>query len=215
MFFVSDPLSAWTKASAVSASKECEWSIAKIKKEAAKDKVFLQCLVHEEHVRIDHVMKNENTTQCREEITRKLENCSMSEFSERMERKYAVNSIVYVYLLNRSGRSFAIQTTGRSRNQEGVVLFPPFRYVFLHEVMHLYGAADYYYPERIKSVAQRMFPHSVMLHGSENGEIDEMTRYLIGWHLQPTDKAREFMSETISVTRGEVDESCKRQWNNT
>ena len=94
MFFVSDPLSAWTKASAVSACKECEWSIIKIKKEAAKDKVFLQCLVHEEHVRIDHVMKNENTTQCREEITRKLENCSMSEFSERMERKYAVYSIV-------------------------------------------------------------------------------------------------------------------------
>ena len=52
MFYVSDPYNSWTKASATAASKDCEWSIQKIKKEAKRDKVFLQCLVHEEHVMI-------------------------------------------------------------------------------------------------------------------------------------------------------------------
>ena len=215
MFYVSDPYNSWTKASATAASKDCEWSIQKIKKEAKRDKVFLQCLVHEEHVMNDRVMKNVNAAECQEQIARKLGNCSMSEFSNQMERKYAVNSIVYVYLLNRSGRSFAMPTIGQSSNAEKVVLFPPYRPSFIHEVMHLYGAADYYYPERLKSVAQRIFPRSVMLTASEYGEIDEMTRYLIGWHLQPTDKARMFMSETNTITRDEVNMCIDHEWKET
>lgn len=216
MIYVNDSLSTWTKASAMSASKECEWSIQRIKREAELDKVFLQCLVHEEHVTIERALKNNSyATECREEIARKLENCSMSEFACRMERKYAVNSIVYVYLLNRPGRPFAMQTISQSSSPEGIVLFTPFRSGFIHEVMHLYGAADYYYPERLKSVAQRIFPNSVMLIGGEYGVIDEMTRYLIGWHLQPTEKARKFMSETISITRDEVNHCIDLEWSKT
>ena len=65
-----------------------------------------------------------------------------------------------------------------------------------HEVMHLYGAIDFYdyRKEGVAAVARQLFPDSNMLKVSH--VIDDLTAYIVGWTDQLSPKAIEFLEKT-------------------
>ncbi|MBQ2954026.1 MAG: hypothetical protein IJE07_10860 [Clostridia bacterium] len=72
--------------------------------------------------------------------------------------------------------------------------------VIRHEMMHLFGAQDYYVEETIAAAAERLCPNSIMLSSDYSGTVDELTAYTVGWTEEPGSVARQMLEETASVT---------------
>ena len=79
----------------------------------------------------------------------------------------------------------------------------------LHELLHLFGAEDFYYPAAIKTAAEKWLPGSIMNGGDS---IDDLTRVLIGWDDRLTSNAVDFLEATKHVTDKEVDEANRAEW---
>ena len=78
----------------------------------------------------------------------------------------------------------------------------------LHELLHIYGAQDYYLSSRIRAVAEYTFPRSVMFCPGWDicqESIDPLTRFLIGWKgSEPGSVARFFLDQTVDITHPEI-----------
>ena len=76
----------------------------------------------------------------------------------------------------------------------------------LHELLHLFGAVDYYYPDAVKEAATKWLPGSVM---NERGgtAIDDLTRVLVGWDDTLTPAAVSFLEDTRHVTVEEINDA--------
>lgn len=111
---------------------------------------------------------------------------------------YSVKEAPILFAINREGRSFAVQ----SNVTEG------FEYAILyrksgdyrHELFHLFGAKDYYFPEDVKRIAEVYFSNSKMMM-SGDGEVDSLTAYLMGWNEIMSEEAKQFVNETAWVTQ--------------
>jgi len=79
----------------------------------------------------------------------------------------------------------------------------------VHELMHLYGARDLYYPQSCKKIAEDIFPASVMLTYNSTA-IDRLTAYCIGWQDSLADSAINFLKSTAHVTEEEFDEALEQ-----
>ncbi len=119
-----------------------------------------------------------------------------------LERTYGVEDAPVMLLLNNNQRSFALAANARVGNQDEVsVVFQNNMYfdwrAYTHELLHQFGAADYYVPQVAAYAAMRYFPNSIMFQAGN--EIDDLTRYLIGWTDTLTERALAFLAETKGV----------------
>lgn len=106
-----------------------------------------------------------------------------------------IDTVAVFFVLNKNNRSFALimkghktmNSTRRSDTSVGEysVIYAKARgsipFTISHELLHLYGAIDYYYPERTNLEAKNYSPHSIMLCHYQRPEIDDLTKFLVGW----------------------------------
>ena len=125
-----------------------------------------------------------------------------------------------VFVWNKDFRSSAKQTrTGTSRKQAEWVTIALDADIFtnrdaimqtlLHELLHVFGAEDFYYPPAVKTAAKKWLPGSVM---NDGRSIDDLTRVLIGWDGTLSRTAASFLDDTRTVTAQEIDEACEAEW---
>lgn len=70
----------------------------------------------------------------------------------------------------------------------------------MHEIMHLFGAADLYFPDEFKQSAMLHFPDSIMMSTAGECAVDSLTAYSIGWTEVLDDTALRFLKDTENVT---------------
>ncbi len=109
--------------------------------------------------------------------------------------------------LNKDGRAYANQRIGSS-GTELVVVFSADLTSFTHELCHVFGAEDFYYPEEVDELAQKYLTDSVMNSGET---IDPLTAFLIGWDDELDDKAYKFLDETKHLTAEYLNEENEKQ----
>lgn len=80
---------------------------------------------------------------------------------------------------------------------------------FIHELLHLFGAEDFYYPPVVEKAADKWLPDSIM---NEGHTIDALTRVLVGWDTWLSGNAEGFLNDTKGVTEKELDEACAAEW---
>ena len=140
-------------------------------------------------------------------------------YKEHYEKKFKKTEAPLIFFVNRDFRSFALMDTSEAMN-DGSSEYCFVSYsndtedcirALIHELMHQFGAIDYYLPEKVKSAARKIFPESIMLHGLE---IDDLTRYLIGWDREPTGNALKFLDEIAGVTEEEIKEAREKDKEN-
>ena len=131
------------------------------------------------------------------------------------ESMYNCDEAPIIFAFNRPMRSFASANNDRSyfRQDEFSAVFRHTSYAFesrvlVHELLHQFGAIDYYYPQITVYAAQRYFPNSIMY--TTGNEIDDLTRYLIGWTNELSDKAVAFLRDTMSVNDAVMAEARMR-----
>ena len=126
-----------------------------------------------------------------------------------------------VFAFNKDFRSCALTATNHGAVAEGardqqewsMVAFVDdhFENTLTHELLHLFGAIDLYYPDNLKQVGKKHLPGSIMCDGNV---IDDLTRYLIGWKRQLKDDspAWKFLEETKFITEEEVRKANAAEW---
>lgn len=68
-----------------------------------------------------------------------------------------------------------------------------------HELLHLFGATDLYYPYHIYGLTMQYFPKTIMCN-YDGQEVDPLTQYLIGWVDTPAPIVKEFMDKVGEFT---------------
>jgi len=111
-----------------------------------------------------------------------------------------------VFLINKDGRAYATSSISISAFEFAVIFNDT--EALRHELYHLYGAHDYYYPDDAKKLANKHFGENVML-DSDCKEVDSLTAYLIGWTDTPDKAASAFLDATSHFTQEYVENAHK------
>jgi len=118
--------------------------------------------------------------------------------------KFQVKEAPVLFAFNKKGRAYA--TVG---NDEFLVLFNDSDFdSFQHELSHIFGAKDFYYPQDVKKTAAEYFTDSVMNSGKS---ADPLTAYLIGWTDTLSESALGFLKDTNSITAEEMEAHRKNE----
>lgn len=109
-----------------------------------------------------------------------------------------------VFAFNKEGRAYA-----HVGNDEFLVLFAEDDFDgFQHELSHIFGAKDFYYPTEVKALASECFSGSIMNSGET---ADPLTAYLIGWADTLSQSAVGFLEDTNSISKEYMDQQHKNE----
>lgn len=103
-----------------------------------------------------------------------------------LREKNGGREVIYLTLVNKDGISFARNQIARGNigHIEHCVIFAPFDdSTVAHEILHLFGAEDYYDGERL-DVARKLYPLDIMLletHSLSLLKVGDATAFSIGW----------------------------------
>ncbi len=111
------------------------------------------------------------------------------------------------FLLNKAGRAYANWSTS-TNHTERMTVFSSDLTSFSHEICHLYGAQDYYYPAEVKENAEKLIPESIMNSGEQ---IDSFTAFCIGWDDEIDKNAYDFLAATAHITEEYLDAENEKQ----
>ena len=129
------------------------------------------------------------------------------EMNAYFERLFDVDHVIYIPVLNKPGQAFACRDNEDPSQDriEFCTLYTKSSYGFIvsprtvaHEVLHLFGAEDYYDPDgdlpEQKKLAKQVCPNDVMLGnvvGNTRREISDITAYTVGWLQEPPDTLKD------------------------
>ena len=200
--FVTDPESTWSEQDIADVKTACENGSNNLMQAA-------QTYGSELNIRLNYANSTIDSTLSRENLVTDdvLKAANLPEaiiVTEYLENTYSVKEAPLIFVLNRMGRSGAyndnppefvlwyLDSTGDLSQDTNT---------YQHELLHLFGAVDLYYPENITELASEYMPDSIM-NGGET--IDEFTAYLVGWTNEFTEAAHYFYQETLLTTAEEI-----------
>lgn len=109
-----------------------------------------------------------------------------------------------LFCLNIEGRSYALTSSGST--PEHVIFFMDNDTgTVRHELLHLFGAEDFYFHDDVEAAAERHFPDSVMLNSDADAVTDPLTAYLVGWTSTPNETAQAFLADISHLTQEDID----------
>ena len=126
-----------------------------------------------------------------------------------IRKTWGVEHVIIVVHANKPGLSYALAwrpDADPTYSAERVVLYthypdarPTAAATYAHEILHLFGACDLYYPydteDTRRQHAARMFPDDIMLrvdYNISNLNVGDFTAYRIGWHNEIREAHQEF-----------------------
>lgn len=127
----------------------------------------------------------------------------MNQVNDELREMLGCDETAVVFCFDKEERSFAM-SAAYSEGSEFAVVYGKTADALPHEVCHLFGAYDYYFPDMIEEAAEKYLAGSVML-GGENSAVDCLTAYLIGWTDEVYPDAISFLSETSHLTKEQYD----------
>jgi len=110
-----------------------------------------------------------------------------------------------LFCINAGGRAFASSNLTEN-TAEYLVLYmdEEVQYSLMHELMHLYGAWDYYLHPEVKAAAQTCCPDSLMLYCQAGSRVDSLTAYIIGWTDVLDEAAQALLAATAHLTEDDI-----------
>ncbi|MBR3764247.1 MAG: hypothetical protein IKK57_06810, partial [Clostridia bacterium] len=109
-----------------------------------------------------------------------------------------------LFLINDGGRSFASTYASDDMAEHAAVFRGEDAGTIRHELLHLFGARDFYIHDAIEAAAKTYFPDSIMLSTDEDKAVDSLTAYLVGWTSTPDAQAQRFLTDTRRITQDDI-----------
>jgi hypothetical protein len=142
-------------------------------------------------------------------ISRSFSASSVQELQERYEEKYDKDETILLLAFDRPGRSFArfqTQDRGKPADEISVICFDrretaeSMGHTIAHEILHQFGARDFYFPPAIKCTASDILGDSIMNSGRK-WRVDDLTACVIGWQDTVGDEGERFLRATNWMTK--------------
>lgn len=202
---VSDSVGQWDEESTANLQAMLETAKADIIAEAESYDVEVSVTFHYYNAGLTGDMcSGEHMEDWQEQALKSAGLPSLFRLHRHLTEKYASKEAPVVFAFNKPGRAFAI-----NGSNEYVVLFsgdaPD---VFQHELFHVFGAKDYYYPKEVKVCAAACFPDSIMNSGET---ADDFTAYLIGWTDKLAENSLAFLKDTNDLTAAYLRRQNKKE----
>ena len=121
---------------------------------------------------------------------------NFTDYAASRRRACGTDEMALIFVMERQFRAFAQHT---EELEYCVLTQDNDAHAIAHELLHLFGAVDLYYPYQIYGLTMKYFPQSVMC-THEGMEVDPLNQYLIGWKTELPYKAREFMEKLTDFT---------------
>ena len=120
-----------------------------------------------------------------------------------LENDRKVKEAPVLFYLDLTGRAFAVPAQSRVSRPEYAVFYSQDSGAgsYRHELYHLFGAKDFYYPDAVETLGTKYFSNSVMLTAGTDTVTDSLTAYLIGWTDTLSADAKTFLQETNWITK--------------
>ena len=209
--YVDDAESGWSRTEKEAQDRTNVKVIQYLKEEGRKEGVYLQMFNKIWTVRVSYAMRQENRSSWTEDFAKTAGFPSFRDLNRSLQKQYPGGQIFFVFLVNKSGRAFASSSVNEgAADAEYCVVYRGEPGSILHEVLHVFGAADLYYPPQVAQAAGRILGESVMMN-SDCQVLDDLTKYLIGWHRQPTAKARQLLMATAGITEQMVSDALQAE----
>ena len=209
--YVDDAESGWSRTEKEAQDRTNVKVIQYLKEEGRKEGVYLRMFNKTWTVRVSYAMRQENRSSWTEDFAKTAGFPSFRDLNRSLQKQYPGGQIFFVFLVNKSGRAFASSSVNEgAADAEYCVVYRGEPGSILHEVLHVFGAADLYYPPQVAQAAGRILGESVMMN-SDCQVLDDLTKYLIGWHRQPTAKARQLLMATAGITEQMVSDALQAE----
>ena len=127
---------------------------------------------------------------------------SVENTTDELKNSGEYNEAPIIFALNKDGRGHADSRNNVNDIFEYAVIygFNDYR----HELLHLFGAVDFYLPEAVSDFADKHFHDSIMFDSSDVDDnekcVDSFTAYLIGWTDKISTEAYAFIQDTACLT---------------
>lgn len=112
-----------------------------------------------------------------------------------------------LFCLNADGRSYAITTWLRNSLEYVVYYLDYDPDTIRHELLHLFGAEDFYYHPDVEAAAAAFQNGSIMLTTNTSASIDPFTAWLIGWTATPDEEALAFLRATAHLSADDLEDA--------
>ncbi|MBQ3529056.1 MAG: hypothetical protein IJA47_01025 [Oscillospiraceae bacterium] len=130
---------------------------------------------------------------------------SVSKVHKYLTKQHSAKEAPLMFVLNKSGRATTSVT-----DVEWITMFHKSGYDgFEHELLHIFGAKDFYYPKEVKQWAVKYFPDSIM--NTDGEEVDSLTAYLVGWTDTLADNALAFLKDSSRITESYMQEQNAKE----
>lgn len=139
---------------------------------------------------------------------------TLAEAQQYYKQSLDCDEVAIVFAINTDGRSYAQNDKNGDAwlfDEMSVLLRPFCPGLFIHELLHQFGAQDYYFPDWLLARATKYAPRSVML-SSACAEVDEVSAYLIGWTNEIGLKSAKFLEDTLCITEESHRRALEEEW---
>jgi len=140
---------------------------------------------------------------------------SIIDYQNSYKKEFGADEVPVVIALNKSARSCAFTANTYCANSPEFCLAARNRYggrfshiTIAHELVHLFGAKDFYFPEIVALQSIKHFPNSIMNGGEK---VDPLTAYLIGWVDELPEEAVCFMETIKHITYDDYIAALKKE----
>lgn len=201
VIFVDDTSSTWTTED-MEAVKATHATVTNtILEQAASYGADLNLQFEYQQVTLDITLGANDDTPWTEQALSQAGLYSIAEASSSLEKNRGVQEAPILLYSNTNGRSYAILNASNTDSEYAIIFKGDTDgSTCQHELYHLFGAVDYYFPAEIEQLAQTYYSDSVMLGETSEPTTDPLTAYLIGWTDTLSDDALLFLQESSHLT---------------
>ncbi|MBR5264026.1 MAG: hypothetical protein IKV50_04945 [Clostridia bacterium] len=207
LVFVSDSESSWDPVSRETAESELCREMIRMMDYAEGYGAPLSILYGEWDISVAVDMESNNSEHWEAPVCAAMGFQSLYDLQMALERDWGVASAPVVFVLNKPGRAAAYSSYSEGA-EEYLTVYSSEYSTFCHELLHLYGARDYYYPMAVSDAAATFLPDSIMLSGDT---VDELTAYTVGWTKSLGRQAIGFLRATSHLTQKDLDEAAQAE----
>lgn len=201
---VDDPESAWSDEELSLFQSQIPAEAQFLEHEAARYDVDLDIRVQYIQCSVNKALKRGDEEAWRNAALKAAGLPRAGKVSKHLKKTFGADQAPVFFCVSRDGRSYASHSRGRIPFEYGIIYREAG--ACAHELCHQFGAMDYYYPEEIKQLAQKIFPNSIML-TSVDRQVDELSAYVMGWTDSPSPDAQRFIEQTKWVDADTVAEA--------
>ncbi len=134
---------------------------------------------------------------------------SMEKAGKLIEEEYGADESIILFCFNKSGRSYA-EATAEENEIEYAVIYEHDVETYMHEMLHLFGTMDYYYPDEVKDIAEKYFSGTIMATGTKP-VVDSLSAFVIGWTDEVSEDGLDFLRETAFYSLEDAEDAGENE----